>query len=83
MDILEKQYKRKIGKLEKQNEKLFVNLKSAYQKLEANSKIMYEIRKKNVTDIEYLFGKQILGVEECGGFGYGNLHSRTGGGSSQ
>lgn len=39
-------------------------------KAENNSRLLYELRKKCQIDIDYLFGKAVLGTEKCGGVGY-------------
>lgn len=41
------------------------------QKADNNSKLMYELRMVTNMDVDYLFGRAVLGTELCGGQGYG------------
>jgi len=48
-------------------------------KAENNNKLLYEIRKFSQIDVDYVFGKTVLGTELCGGFGYHHsYHSSSG-----
>lgn len=44
-------------------------------KAENNSRLLYELRKISEVDIDYLFGKAILGTDKCGGIGYSKKYS--------
>ncbi len=59
-----------MKKNEKINKKLNKIIEEMSVKAENNSRLLYELRKKCQIDIDYLFGKAVLGTEKCGGLGY-------------
>lgn len=53
---------------------LFMNLK---EKADNNSRLLYELRLTNQIDLDYIFGKVVLGTDKCGGYGYSKHLSQS------
>ena len=59
-----------MQKLHRKITKMDAIINELNYKAQNNSRLIYELRLASQLDIDYIFGKAVLGTDKCGGVGY-------------